>query len=106
MTGPAIMESVVRSFGERGAEAIFDDVDFEAARKTCPRNLWKMARRELDQINRVKDLIELVALPGKGLERLRADRNGQHSIRINDQYRVCFRWEAGDVDEVEIADYH
>lgn len=69
----------------------------------CPRNLLKVARRKLDQINRVKDL---AVPPGNRLERLRADRRGQHSIRINDQYRVCFRWEAGDVYEVEVADYH
>ena len=54
----------------------------------------------------MKDLIELAAPPGNRLERLRADRSGQHSIRINDQYRICFRWEAGDAYEVEITDYH
>ena len=100
------MDLVIRSFGDRGAEAIFDGIDSEIARKTCPRNLWKVARRKFDQINRVKDLIELAVPPGNRLERLRTDRSGQHSIRINDQYRVCFRWEGGDVYEVEIADYH
>jgi len=57
-------------------------------------------------LNRVRKLRELVIPPGKRLERLRGDRQGQHSIRINDQFRVCFRWEAGDAYEVEIADYH
>jgi proteic killer suppression protein len=60
----------------------------------------------LDQLNRVRELRELVIPPGNRLERLRGDRQGQHSIRINDQFRVCFRWEAEDAYEVEIADYH
>ena len=55
---------------------------------------------------RVRDLGELAVPPGNRLEPLRGNRRGQHSIRINDQYRVCFRWEAGDAYEVEIADYH
>ena len=65
-----------------------------------------MARRKLDQINRVSDIRELAVPPGNRLERLRGSRSGQYSIRINDQYRICFRWEAGYADEVEIADYH
>jgi proteic killer suppression protein len=60
----------------------------------------------LDLLNRVGELRELGIPPGNRLERLRRDRHGQHSIRINDQFRVCFRWEAGDAHEVEIADYH
>ena len=106
ITGPIIMDIVIRSFADRRTEEIFDGVDSEMAGKACPRNLWKVARRKLDQINRVKDLAELAVPPGNRLERLRADRSGQHGIRINDQYRVCFRWEAGDAYEVEIADYH
>ena len=62
--------------------------------------------KRLDQLNRVRDLAELTIPPGNRLERLRGDRIGQHSIRINDQYRVCFRWENGYANEVEIADYH
>jgi len=57
-------------------------------------------------MNRVKDLRELSVPPGNRLERLRGDRVGQHSIRINDQYRICFRWEDGNADEVEVTDYH
>jgi proteic killer suppression protein len=55
---------------------------------------------------RVRDLAELRMPPGNRLERLRGDRAGQHSIRINDQYRVCFRWEEGYADQVEVTDYH
>ena len=65
-----------------------------------------MAWRKLDQLNRVSDLRELAIPPGNRLEPLRGDRDGQFSVRINQQYRVCFRWEAGDAYEVEIIDYH
>lgn len=68
--------------------------------------LWPAARRKLTQLNRVRELRELNVPPGNRLERLRGDRAGQHSIRINDQYRVCFRWEDGYADDVEVTDYH
>ena len=64
------------------------------------------ACRKLTQINRVRELAELTVPPGNRLERLTGDRSGQHSIRINDQYRVCFRWKEGVADHVEITDYH
>jgi len=54
----------------------------------------------------MRDLLELAVPPGNRLERLRGNRVGQHSIRINEQYRVCFHWENGYADQVEIADYH
>ena len=54
----------------------------------------------------MRNLVDLAIPPGNRLERLRRDRAGQHSIRINDQYRICFRWEKGYADEVEIEDYH
>ena len=97
---------MIRSFRDRGTEDIFDGADTAAARRTCPRDLWPVARRKLDQVNRVRDLLELAVPPGNRLEQLRANRSGQHSIRINNQYRLCFRWEAGDAYEVEITDYH
>ncbi|MGH7166863.1 MAG: type II toxin-antitoxin system RelE/ParE family toxin [Nitrospiraceae bacterium] len=97
---------MIRSFRGRGTEDIFDGVESTIARRACPRKVWQVARRKLDQINRVRDLGELAVPPGNRLERLRGDRSGQHTIRINDQYRVCFRWEAGDAYEVEITDYH
>jgi proteic killer suppression protein len=64
------------------------------------------ARLKLDQLNRVRDLLNLAVPPGNRLERLRGDRVGQHSIRMNEQYRVCFHWENGYAEQVEIADYH
>jgi proteic killer suppression protein len=60
----------------------------------------------LDQLNRVRDLRDLAVPPGKRLKRLRGNRRGQHSIRINNQYRVCFRWENEDAFEVEVTGYH
>ncbi len=75
-------------------------------RATCPSNLWAIAQRKLDQINRARDLSDLAVPPGNRLERLKGDRAGQHSIRINDQYRVCFSWKDDYADEVEITDYH
>lgn len=68
--------------------------------------LWSVARRKLDQLNRVRSVEELKVPPGNRLERLRGDRTGQYSIRINEQYRLCFRWESGYADEVEVTDYH
>ncbi|HEU4345544.1 MAG TPA: type II toxin-antitoxin system RelE/ParE family toxin [Candidatus Binatia bacterium] len=97
---------MIRSFADRGTEDIFNGADTRAARTMCPKSLWPIARRKLDQLNRVRDLADLTVPPGNRLERLRGDRLGQYSIRINEQYRVCFRWENGYADEVEIADYH
>ena len=97
---------MIRSFADRGTEDIFDGAATRAARTTCPQSVWSIARRKLDQLNRVRGLAELAVPPGNRLERLRGDRAGQYSIRINVQYRVCFRWENGYATEVEIADYH
>lgn len=76
------------------------------ARRAWPKALWPVARRKLTQLNRVRSLGELSVPPGNRLERLRGDRAGQHSIRINHQYRVCFRWEDRYADDVEVTDYH
>jgi proteic killer suppression protein len=97
---------VINSFRDQGTEDVFDGADTRAARKGRPRDLWPIARRKLDQLNRVRDLQELAVPPGNRLERLRGDRAGKHSIRINNQYRICFYWSSGNADEVEIVDYH
>ncbi len=97
---------MIFSFRGSGTKDVFDGVDTRAARRTCPRSVGTVARRKLDQINRVREVRELAVPPGNRLEALRGDRWGQHSIRINDQYRVCFRWESGHAYEVEITDYH
>ena len=97
---------MIRSCRDRGTEDIFDGSDTPAARRTCPRALWAVARRKLDQVNQVRDLRDLAVPPGNRLERLRGDRSAQHSIRVNEQYRVCFHWETGNVYKVEITEYH
>ncbi|WP_089724993.1 type II toxin-antitoxin system RelE/ParE family toxin [Candidatus Thiosymbion oneisti] len=97
---------MIRSFQDPGTEDIFNGSNTRAARRACSKPLWSVARRRLDQINRVRDVRELAIPSGNRLERLCGDRSGQYSIRINDQYRICFRWERGYADEVEITDYH
>ncbi|MCK4415368.1 MAG: type II toxin-antitoxin system RelE/ParE family toxin [Candidatus Eisenbacteria sp.] len=97
---------MIRSFRNRGTEDIFEGADSAAARRLCPQDLWPVARRKLDQINRVARRADLAVPPGNRLERLRGARKGQYSIRINDQYRVCFHWEKGHAEDVEITDYH
>ena len=97
---------MIRSFADVATEELFNGIDGRRARAACPRKLWPVVRRKLTQLNRVRDLKELAIPPGNHLERLLGARRGQHSIRINQQYRVCFQWEAGYADKVEVTDYH
>jgi proteic killer suppression protein len=71
-----------------------------------PPQIERVALRKLTQLDRSRELRDLQMPPGNRLERLKGDRAGQHSIRINDQYRVCFRWRGEDAHNVEIVDYH
>ena len=64
------------------------------------------AERRLDRLDQATTLADLAGLPSNRLERLRGSRKGQHSIRINDQWRICFKWRKGDAYKVEIVDYH
>ena len=70
------------------------------------RSIERSGLRKLDMLDAANDLRVLGVLPGNRLERLRGDREGQHSIRINDQWRICFAWREGDADHVEITDCH
>ncbi len=97
---------MIVSFKGGATEDVFDGRDTKRARKACPQSLWRVARRKLDQINQAAELGDLRIPPGNRLEELRGDREGQHSIRINEQYRVCFTWTEGGAEEVEIVDYH
>lgn len=97
---------MIRSFANTASEDLFNGIDSRRARAACPVELWRVLRRKLTQLNRVRDLRELAIPPGNRLERLAGDRRGQHSIRINQQYRICFRWEGVYADEVEVTDYH
>jgi len=100
------MRAVIASFRGRGTEDVFDGRDTRAARRACPQSLWAIARRKLDQLNRIVSLLDLAVPPGNRLERLRKERAGKYGIRINDQYRICFRWESNHAHDVEITDYH
>lgn len=74
--------------------------------RKLPHDIQKTARRKLLYLNDAQDVRDLLAPPGNRLEKLSGDREGQYSIRINDQWRVCFRWQDGRALDVEIVDYH
>ena len=93
---------MIRSFGCPETERLFND---ETSRR-LPTQIQRVARRKLLLLHQARRLEDLRAPPGNRLEALKGERNGQHSIRINDQWRICFRWEAGDAYGVEIVDYH
>ena len=97
---------MIRSFADAATEDLFNGNDSRRARRACFRAPWLVVRRKLDQLNRVRDLRALAVPPGNQLEALKGGRAGQHSIRINEQYRLCFRWEDGYADDVEVTDYH
>jgi proteic killer suppression protein len=97
---------MIVSFKDQASEDIFNGFNSKAARNACPKTLWRIASRKLDQLDSVLALEELKIPPGNRLEKLSGNRKAEHSIRINEQYRICFVWsEAGPVN-VEIADYH
>ena len=105
-TVTVIIGIVIRTFADAATEDLFNGIDNRRARAACPSVLWPVVRRKLTQLNRVLELRELAIPPGNRLERLRGDRDGQHSIRINQQHRVCFRWEEFYAYDVEVTDYH
>jgi proteic killer suppression protein len=92
---------MIRSFRDTRTEALFNDQDVPRYR-----SIERIARRKLLFLNQVGRLEELKSPPGNRLEALRGQRKGQHSIRINEQWRICFRWKDGDSFDVEIVDYH
>jgi proteic killer suppression protein len=93
---------MIRNFKDRATEDIFNGIATKAAMRACPKDLWRIASRKLDQLDSVSSMNE----PGNRLEALSGKRKGQFSIRINDQFRIYFKWtETGPVD-VEITDYH
>ena len=97
---------MVQSFRDSGTEDVFNGRVSKRARKACPQMLWRVTRRKLDQLNQAEALVDLKVPPRNRLEILKRDRKGQHSIRINDQLRICFRWTDRGPAEVEIVDYH
>ncbi|WP_456405311.1 type II toxin-antitoxin system RelE/ParE family toxin [Thiolapillus sp.] len=97
---------MIDSFKDQGTEDIFNGVNSGAARKTCPQTLWQIAFRKLDQLDSVESLDELKIPPGNRLEKLSGNRADEYSIRINEQYRICFGWSNSGPTQVEITDYH
>ena len=97
---------MIKSFADRGTSDIYHGKDTKIARKTLPADLVRIALRKLDMLQLAKTLEALRFPPGNQLETLKGDRKGQHSIRINEQYRVCFVWEGDQASGIEITDYH
>ena len=92
---------MIKSFRCKDTEKLFNDIE-------APRfkNIERIARRKLEMLHAAPSLQSLRVPPGNRLERLKGNREGQYSIRINDQWRICFKWDGGDAIEVEIVDYH
>jgi proteic killer suppression protein len=93
---------VIRSFAGSETERLFND---ESSRR-LPQQIQRMARRKLLVLHQARSLNDLRVPYGNHLEALKDDRKGQHSIRVNDQWRICFRWQGEDAFDVEIVDYH
>lgn len=92
---------MIRSFRCKDTESLFNDIDVIRFK-----TIERPARRRLMYLHRARILEDLRVPPGNRLEALKGDRKGQYSIRINDQWRICFVWKQGDVFDVEIIDYH
>ena len=92
---------MIKSFRSADAEALFDDKQVARFRA-----IERPARRKLLYLSQARSLQDLLVPPGNRLEALKGDRKGQHSIRINDQWRICFRWAEGHAFDEEIVDYH
>lgn len=93
---------MIKSFGSKATEKVFQR-DFSPR---LPRNIQRAAMRKLWMIDAAPDLNSLRVPPGNRLETLSGDRLGQHCIRINEQWRICFRWHDGNAYDVAIVDYH
>ena len=93
---------MIKSFGNEETRLIYS---LQRSRK-LPSDIQQVALRKLRMINNAVSLNDLRVPPANRLEKLIGDRAGQHSVRINDQWRICFRWEGNDAYEVEITDYH
>jgi len=96
---------MIASFGDKATEALYHG---QARKRTkrLPPELGKIAIRKLDMLNAAQTLGDLRSPPGNRLEALRGDRAGLHSIRVNDQWRLVFRWDGSDAHQVRLTDYH
>ena len=93
---------MIASFKDAGAQELYET----GRSRRVPSDIQRVALRKLKYLNNAEDLNDLRVPPGNRLEALSGDREGQHSIRINDQYRICFVWRDAQFHEVEIVDYH
>ena len=93
---------MIRDFADKETEKIWDGT----ISRYLPHNIQAVARRKLRMLNNARQLEDLRVPPANRLEALKGGRRGQHSIRINDQWRICFRWNDSDASQVEIVDYH
>lgn len=100
------MSYMIKSFRDKATEDIFNGRATKAAMKVCPRKLWKIAARKLDRLDSVSSRDDLRVPPGNRLEALSGKRKGQFSIRVNEQFRICFKWTENGPADVEITDYH
>ena len=96
---------MILNFANKTTEDVYDGTDSGAARRV-PQSIWKAAVRKLDMLNAASDLRDLRVPPANRLEGLKGAWSGYHSIRINDQYRIVFRWIDGNAKDVLITDYH
>jgi proteic killer suppression protein len=96
---------MIQTFRDRTTEDIYHGTDSKAARKIPP-STWPVAVRKLDMLNAAHEIGDLRVPPGNRLEALKGDLTGYHSIRINAQYRIVFRWKEGNAVDVWITDYH
>lgn len=96
---------MIRSFADDATRDIWNGVNSKAARR-LPRALWRIIWRKLDQLDAITQLDDLKVPPGNRLHALSGDRAGCHAIRVNDQYRVVFRFEGHDAYDVRCTDYH
>ncbi len=97
---------MIQSFKNSAAESVYDGIRTKVALKCLPVSLWRVAYRKFYALDHAVTLNDLRSPPNNKLEALKGDRKGQHSIRINDQYRICFYWTDLGPSEVEIIDYH
>ena len=96
------IEAVIRSFSDGDTEKIWELL----SPKGISKGLAKAARRKMQILDAAENINDLRVPPGNRLEKLQPPREGQHSIRVNDQYRICFSWKDGGADDVELVDYH
>ena len=97
---------MIKTFENNATEDIYNGKATKIAMRACPKKMWRIAIRKLDQLDSILSLDELLVPPGNRLETLSGQRKGQFSIRINDQFRICFKWSETGPEVVEITDYH